>query len=100
MSFKDFTGRLQSAWFIVGVVLALLTGGYIFRGYTAAYASRDDVATINKSLADQDARLKILEEMQRRDEADRKIMQRQIFEIARSIGAPIVPGIRERVSQP
>lgn len=94
--------RVNAVWYVLGVAGMLLLGGYVANGWASGLTSKSEMRSeitereaLQRDLEIAKERLRILEELERRAEEDRKIVRQQIYEIARSVGAPIVPGVHQ-----
>lgn len=82
--------------FWITLAIALMAGGFSTAVYLSRYALAADLSEVTQLTSQHESRISILEEQNKRIEDELHTVSRQLFEIARAVGAPEVPTIVHR----
>lgn len=85
--------RVSKLYSAIVLVIAIAMGGGGLYVYFTSAAPQSEVRAVDRRVDNHEARIQMLETATTEDKHDRRIMQLQLFELARTSGARVVPGL-------
>ena len=85
--------RISTLWSAIVILGAVAAGGGGLYVFFTGRAPSSDVRAVERRVDNHEARLQMLENAVDADKHDRRLMQLQLFELARATGARVVPGL-------
>lgn len=88
-----FWHRVSTLYSAIVLLVAVAVGGGTLYVHFTSVAPESAVRAVDRQVENHEARIQMLEVAHVEDKHDRRIMQLQLFELARTAGARVVPGL-------
>ena len=85
--------RVSNLYSAIAILLAVAAGGGGLYVYMTGNASTSDLRAADHRIDNHEARIQMVENAILDEKHDRRLMQLQLFELARATGARVVPGL-------
>ena len=92
--------RVSALWSALVILGAVAAGGGSLYVFAKGSAPKSEVRAVERRIDNHEARVQMLENAVIDDKHDRRIMQLQLFELARTTGARVVPGLPSPPDEP
>lgn len=85
--------RVSTLYSAIVLLVAVAAGGGTLYVYFSSAAPESAVRAVDRKVENHESRIQMLENAYTEDKHDRRLMQLQLFELARTAGARVVPGL-------